>query len=196
MPRHFYPLCVTMSGLLLTACGGVVDIPDETEPLGATELALCSNSAVTGLTISGLSVYEGEMAGGGSWMVSYPANAVRLEFRINNVLQSSSELSGSSGSWYFSRAGLSCGGSYPFNVRAVPMVIDSGGGRTTCWANTSKSVNLYAAAPCPSYCGDFVCSLGEDAYNCPTDCCPGHCSNGSGCCSDSDCDGITICMLP
>lgn len=193
MPRHISPLCVLLSGLLLTACGGVVDSPDAMEPLGAAELALCSSSAVSSLTISGISTYQGEMAGSGTWAVSYPANAVRLEFRIDNVLQSASELTGTSGSWYFSKAGLSCG-THTFNVKAWPMVVDSSGGRTTCWSNTSKSVSQYPTEPCPSYCGDLECSWGEDAYNCPQDCCFGRCANGS-CCTGNDCYDGSYCTL-
>ncbi|WP_152621875.1 hypothetical protein [Archangium violaceum] len=194
MPRHLSPICVLLSGLLLTACGGVVDAPEEMELTGTTGLALCSNAAVTSLTINGISTYQGEMAGSGNWAVSYPANAVRLEFRINNVLQSSSELSGTSGGWYFSRAGLSCG-SYLFNVKAVPMVIDSGGGRTTCWANTSRSASSYADEPCPNYCGDGECSLNEDAFSCAIDCCQGRCNNGACCSSSNYCSDGSYCIL-
>ncbi|HYO56084.1 hypothetical protein [Archangium sp.] len=127
------PLHALLSGLLLAACGGIpeAELGPSAETLGTQEAALCSGQYVEALSISGISSYEGEAAGSGGWDVSAFANAARLEYYIDGVLRSFEERSGNSGTWYFSRSGISCG-THNFEVRAYPMVIDSAGNRSTC----------------------------------------------------------------
>jgi hypothetical protein len=161
------PLLLLLSGLMLTACGGAPEAglaPTDEELLGTTEAPLCSGASVSTLTIAGISTYLGEMAGSGSWAVTYPANAVRLEFYIDGVLQSVTEQPGSSGTWYFSQTGVACG-TRAFMVKAIPMVIDSGGVRTTCWTSgpLTRSQNVTeTCAPTAS----LSCSFTSPVYDC------------------------------
>ncbi|HYO56102.1 hypothetical protein [Archangium sp.] len=157
------PLCALLSALLLVACGGNPEaIPAAAEEsLGTQEAALCSGLSVATLGISGASIYQGELAGSGSWTVSSGANAVRLEYFINNVLYASEERTGTSGTWYFSQAGLACG-TYTFQVKAWPMVIDSGGNRTTCWA-APKTASQSVSQPCPG--GTWTLVGSENCYD-------------------------------
>jgi hypothetical protein len=141
-------VCTLLSASLLVACGGEEAVragPEEV--LGTEESAVCSGLSVSTLTIAGASTYQGEMAASGSWVVSSGANAVRLEYYINNVLYASEERTGTSGTWYFSQAGIACG-TRTLLVKAYPMVIDSGGNRTTCWG-APKSASQAVTEACP-----------------------------------------------
>lgn len=184
------PLCLLLSGLMLVACGPVSEEVPET--LGVVESAVCSSSAVTTLTITGASIYQGEMAASGTYAVSYPANAAWLEYRLNGVLQSSERRVGSSGNWYFSKSPVSCG-TYTFKVTAWPAVVDSAGNQTICWSNTSKSLSQnVSGSPC---CGDGVCSSGEDEVNCVPDCCYASVCPDGKCCTTGHCSNGMACML-
>lgn len=138
-PRAWAMLC----GLWLVACGGdsrEVLAPHE-ESLGAVESELCAGLSVTTLTIAGISSYQNEVAGSGSWAVSTGANGVRLEYSLGGVLQYTEERVGTSGTWYFS-GWMACG-TKTFVVKAFPMVIDSAGNRSTCYSapkSASRSV--------------------------------------------------------
>ncbi|HYO52524.1 hypothetical protein [Archangium sp.] len=140
-----FSLRVLLLGLLLTACGDTSEVrltPSAKEPLGTHEAELCSDLSVTSLTIQGVSSYQCEVAGSGSWSVSPPANAVRLEYSIDGTPHSVEERCNASGGtsnctgsgpWYFSASGRSLSsGPHTFQVKAWPMVIDSVGNRTTC----------------------------------------------------------------
>ncbi|HYO71057.1 MAG TPA: hypothetical protein VEU33_33755 [Archangium sp.] len=181
MPRELIraPFSLLLLGLL-AACGGIdangVDVMDG-EELGTSNAAMCSNSTASGLNISGISTYQGEMAGAGDWQVTYPANAVWLDYYIDNVKQSSEQrLSETrSGSWSFSKSGVSCG-THTFKVIAYPMVTYSSGS-SVCWSNTSQTRTQVVSEPCPSYCGDGVWNGGEDEWSCSYDC--GYCGDGT-----------------
>ena len=138
-------------GLLLSACGGLQEgeNPPAQETLGTDEAALCSGLSVTGLTVSGVSTYQGEMAASGNWTLSSGANAIRLEYLVDGVLKYYEERVGASGTWYFSLAGITCG-THSFQVRGYPMVIDSSGNRTTCTSNPSLSSTSYPSEACPA----------------------------------------------
>jgi hypothetical protein len=141
------PLCSLLSALLLVACGGTEVVPvTAEESLGTQEEALCSGVSVA-VSIAGASLYQGELGASGSWTVSTGANAVRLEYYVNNTLYASEERTGTSGTWYFSYAGFSCG-TKSFQVKAWPMVIDSNGNRTTCSASPN-SASQSVSQPCP-----------------------------------------------
>ncbi|HZH17441.1 MAG TPA: hypothetical protein VE057_24020 [Archangium sp.] len=131
--------------LMLVGCGGGLEEagpPPAAEPLGAHEAALCSGLSVSSLSVSGISTYQGEMAGSGRWAVAGGSNAVRLEYRVDGMLRSSDErrpdldpapdANPYDGTWYFSTTGVTCG-VRTFEVKAWPMVIDSAGTRTVCW---------------------------------------------------------------
>ncbi|HYO54812.1 hypothetical protein, partial [Archangium sp.] len=121
------PLCVLLCGVLWMACGGTEASPALLEePLGTQQAELCSGLSVTALAISGASTYQGEMAASGSWTVSPGANAVRLEYYVDDTLYTVEERVGVSGTWSFSTTGVVCG---PRNlvVKAWPMVVDSAG---------------------------------------------------------------------
>lgn len=172
------PFSLLLLGLL-AACGGVDDTGLDAmaeDELGTSQAAMCSSAGVSGLSISGISTYSGEMAGAGNWTVTYPANAVWLDYYIDNVKQSSEQRISDtrSGSWYFSKAGVSCG-SHTFKVIAYPMVAYSGGS-SVCWSNTTQTRTQVVTEPCPTYCGDGICNGGEDLYSCPGDC--GYCGDG------------------
>jgi hypothetical protein len=192
MLRHLTgpALCLLLSGLLLTACGPVSESSEMPEALGVVEAAMCSSSAVTTLTISGISTYQGEMAGSGTYAVSYPANAVWLEYRIDGVLQSSEQRVGSSGNWSFSKSPVTCG-THTFNVQAWPAVVDSVGNQTICWSNTSQSLSQNVTEACPVTCGDGVCSPGE---NCAMDCCEAFCRDNTCCPSSGRCADGRACL--
>lgn len=155
------PLCSLLSALLLVACGGTEAVPTSAEEsLGTQESALCSGVTVS-TSIAGASLYQGELAGSGSWTTSPGANAVRLEYYVNNTLYTSEERTGTSGSWYFSYAGFSCG-TYTFQVKAYPMVIDSNGNRTTCWASPNTASQSVSQA-CPG--GVWTLTGAENCYD-------------------------------
>ncbi|WNG59553.1 hypothetical protein F0U59_36210 [Archangium gephyra] len=146
------PLLISLlSGLLLAGCGGGLEpVPiGSAEPLGVQESELCSSLSVTSLTLSGASIFEGELAGSGSWTVSTSSNAVLLEYYVDNVKVAYEERPGATGTWYFSNGGVSCGVNHTFMVKAWPMVIDSSGVRTTC-LNGSKSVSKIVSETCAS----------------------------------------------
>jgi len=147
-----------LSGLLLTACGGAPEIAlsPNTELLVMQQSALCSGLSSLQLTISGISTYQGEMAGAGLWEVSTGANAVRLEYYVDGVLRSVEDRMGNAGTWYFSAAGMACG-TRNFVVRAFPMVIDSAGNRSVC-RDGSRSVSQPVAEPCPTPSVSMSCS--------------------------------------
>jgi hypothetical protein len=146
------PLRLLLSGLLLTACGGIPETeqaPSE-ESLGTQESAVCSGLSVSQLNITDLSSYGGEAAGFGNWAVSMFSNAIRLEYYVDGVLLSSDERPGNSGSWYFSARGITCG-SHTVVVKGYPMVIDSNNNRTTCWGSpTTTSQTVIQDCPTPS----------------------------------------------
>jgi len=145
-------LGLLLSGLLLAACGDG-DIPGSglapsEEPLGTREAAMCSGLSVTSLTLDGISTYEGELAGAGTYAVSPFANGVSLEFYVDGQTPSTTEVMGSSGSWSYSRTGVACG-ARTFEVRAYPMVFASNGTKTTC-RESYKSVTRIVTEPCPT----------------------------------------------
>jgi hypothetical protein len=159
------PLCAVLSGMWLLACGGVRDdgpLPSE-EPLATETSALCSGASVSSLTLSGMSLYQGELAGGGSWAVAYPANAIRLEYYVDGTWRGTDERCNSSGgtssctgsgSWSFSSSGMSCG-SHSFQVRALPMIIDSAGNRTTC-GGTPRTLSTSVLENCDPTTWQYV----------------------------------------
>ncbi|HEX5746784.1 MAG TPA: hypothetical protein VFZ09_11095 [Archangium sp.] len=139
-----------LAAVLLTACSS--EAPEDRlahagEDLGTVEAQVCSGSNVTTLTIAGISSYQREVAGSGSWTVVSPANAVRLEYFVDGTLFGMDERPGTSGTWYFSAWGMTCG-AHGFTVRATPMVIDSAGNRTTCFS-TSRSTSQTFTESCP-----------------------------------------------
>ncbi|AKJ06030.1 hypothetical protein ATI61_110225 [Archangium gephyra] len=128
-----------LTGLVLTACGGVSDsgLAPAEESLGTQQSALCTGLAVDGLSIDGISSYNYEVAGSGQFSMSTGANAVRMEYYLDGVLKSATEYSGNSGTWFFSSMLSTCG-MHDFEVKAYPMVVDSAGNRTTCFENPSS----------------------------------------------------------
>ncbi len=156
------PLSALLSALLLVACGGNPEaVPAAEASLGTQESAMCSGLSVSNLAISGASIYQGELAGSGPWAVSAGGNAVRLEYYVNNSLYASEERAGTSGTWYFSQAGLACG-TYSFQVKAYPMVVDSAGNRTTCWG-APRTVSQNVSQPCPG--GTWTLMSTESCYD-------------------------------
>ncbi|HYO72165.1 MAG TPA: hypothetical protein VEU33_39440, partial [Archangium sp.] len=170
-----FPLPVLLLGALLVACGATPHEEPGLEPAespGELESALCSGSAVSALTLNGISTYQGEMAGSGNWQITAPANGVRLEYFIDNVQQAIEDRPGSSGTWYFSQAGVPCG-THTFQVRAWPMVIDSAGNRTVCLTSGPRSLTQSVTEACtpPLGCNadnicNLSCSFDQDCYTC------------------------------
>lgn len=195
MRRHpmRFPLPLLLLGAWLVACGAT---PHEESGLelaespGEIESALCSGSAVSALTLGGISTYNGEMAGSGNWQITAPANGVRLEYFIDNVQQAIEDRTGASGSWYFSQAGVLCG-THTFVVRAYPMVIDSAGNRTVCLTSGSRSLTQSVTETCPPPLGcnadnicNLSCSFDQDCYVCV---------HGAFCTDDSQCGRNGVC---
>ncbi len=106
--RAFFSVLV--SGLWLAACGTAPE-PERgfAEPLGIQQAALCSGTSVSALSIYGISTYQGEMAGNGGWTVSGGANAVWLDYSVDGSIYISEVRTGTSGTWYFSHGGITCG---------------------------------------------------------------------------------------
>jgi alpha-tubulin suppressor-like RCC1 family protein len=153
------PLWALLCGLVLAACVGEPESAwdGSEEFLGTQESELCSGLSVTTLTIAGVSSYQHELAGSGSYAVSTGANAARIEYYLDGVLIGADERVGSTGTWYAS--GLMNCGNHTFLVKAYPMVVDSIGNRTTCYAapkQTSKTV----LEPCSTIIGGGSHSLG------------------------------------
>jgi hypothetical protein len=144
-----------LPGLMLAACGPVPESsqpPMEPEALGVAGSTLCFNSAVTSLTLSGVSTYVGEMAGAGTYAVSYPANAAFVAFSIDGVEQSSGKASGGAmGTWSFSKSPVTCG-THTFTVTAWPMVVSSDGSWSKCTSNPSMTLTRSVSEPCPGKC--------------------------------------------
>ncbi|WPB82382.1 hypothetical protein KYC5002_25095 [Archangium violaceum] len=160
--------------LLLAACGGVPEseVAPAEEPLGTRESAMCSGLSVTSLTLDGISTYEGELAGAGTWSVSTFANAVSLEFYVDGQTPSTTERLGSSGTWSYSRTGVACG-PRTFEVRAYPMVVASDGTKTIC-RESYKSATRIVTEPCPPT-ASISCNLTSGLLRCT-----GSASGGSG----------------
>ncbi|HYO74517.1 MAG TPA: hypothetical protein VEU33_51430 [Archangium sp.] len=143
-----------LPGLMLAACGPVPESSEPMEPevLGVTGSALCSNSAVTSLTLSGVSTYAGEMAGAGTYAVSYPANAAFVAFYIDGAEASSGRATGgATGTWSFSKSPVTCG-THTFKVTAWPMVVSSDGSWSACTGNPSMTITRSVSEPCPGKC--------------------------------------------
>ncbi|MFE8596485.1 hypothetical protein [Archangium violaceum] len=174
------PLHLLFLGLL-AACGSIQDTEQDAaarESLGTVKAAMCAGASVSSLTIQNVTTYLGEMAGGGNWAVTYPANAVHLQYYIDGVLQSSDTRDSTtrSGPWSFSQAGVACG-SRTFEVRAYATVIYSGGS-TVCWNSSPQTLTRTVTEPCP--CGNGVCESTENSSSCPQDCpAPVYCGNGT-----------------
>ncbi|WPB77592.1 hypothetical protein KYC5002_00295 [Archangium violaceum] len=156
--RHAAVLLAGLLWLLGACSGSEVEPLFPGEPLGNVEAALCSGLSVTTLNIAGVSSYQGEVAGSGSWAVSSGANAVRLEYYLNGVLHSVEERTGTSGTWYFSVSGVACG-TYTFWVKTFPMVVDSNNNRTTCYSAPRTSSQGFSEA-CPPCTATFYCEQG------------------------------------
>jgi hypothetical protein len=147
-------LSALLSGLLLAACGGPTEegLTPAEEFLGSQESAMCSGSTVSSLSILGVSSYGGEVAGSGSWAVTYPANAVHLDFLVDGVVLGRAEPTGGSarsGNWNFSYKPLACG-SHTFEVRAYPMTITSTGERYWCPESGTQSRTQTFSEACPT----------------------------------------------
>jgi hypothetical protein len=156
-------LCGVLSGLLLAACGGPEEgVSAAEESLGTQQAALCSGLSVTTLNLNGMSSYGGELAGSGNWAVSSGANAVRLEYRVDGVLRSYEERTGSSGTWYMSSTGTTCG-AHNVEVKAWPMVIDSAGNRTTCM-DAPNTLTQSVTQGCPTT--SLSCTRSSTTVNC------------------------------
>jgi len=189
MPRETVraSLRILLSGMLLVACGNIPETAPALveEPLGTREAALCAGLSVTTLTISGVSSYAAELAGSGSWAVSTSANAARLEYYIDGYLSSADERMGTSGTWYFSKAGMACG-SHTLVVKAYPMVVDSSGSRTICYSS-SRTVSQTVIEDC-SVCGPhsvkIVGTTNSGAGNYASVKCPAGWKTLGGGCSD------------
>ncbi|MET0401462.1 MAG: hypothetical protein ABW123_03625 [Cystobacter sp.] len=192
------PGCLLLWALLLSACGPTLESGQaraSEEPLGQLESGLCANSSVSELKLGGISTYQTEMAGGGTWSILAPANGIHLEYFLDGVLQSVDERPGMAGDWYFSQKPVACG-SRNFLVKAYPMVIDSAGNRTVCMTSGAQSLTKVVTEDCPSVCGDGVCSGKETRVNCPKDCCDtGFCRNGTCCPTNGRCSDGLMCPL-
>jgi hypothetical protein len=176
MRESIRPLvCAVLCGLLVTACGGTeIDDPVlSEEALGTQQSELCSGLYVTSLVVSGASTYNHEMAASGTWVAAPGANAVRLEYYVDDTLYTTEERVGGTGTWYFSTTGIFCG-SRRLVVKAWPMVIDSAGNRTTCSAALSSTAvtvtedchwTFYTLYPCMIFPWYTVCPFSE----CPAD---------------------------
>lgn len=200
------PLHLLLLGLLV-ACGSVQDVEQDAaaqEALGTQQSALCYGVSVSGLTVAGVSTYDGVMAGAGGFTVSGGANAVRLEYYVDGALKYYEERTGTSGSWNYSYGGFACG-SHSFQVKAYPMIVDSAGNRATCSSSPTWSAVHYPSETCPIYCGNGVCDGYESRQSCPEDCgSPIYCGNGiceqdeewncsSDCGGGGSCGGRSIC---
>jgi hypothetical protein len=162
---------------LLAACNSIPEAGRDAaaqESPGTVKAAMCAGASVSNLTVSGINTIQGEMAGAGDWAVTYPANAVRLDYYIDGVLQTSDmrRSDNRAGSWSFSQSGVACG-THTFEVKAYATVSYSGGD-TICWNSGPGSLSRVVSEPCP--CGNGVCDGDETRWSCPQDCNP--CGNG------------------
>ncbi|HYO72166.1 MAG TPA: hypothetical protein VEU33_39445 [Archangium sp.] len=164
-----------LPALLLVACGGgpESEVAPGEESLGTRESAMCSGLSVTSLTLDGISTYQGELAGAGTYAVSPFANGVSLEFSVDGQTPSSTERLGSSGTWSYSRTGVACG-PRTFEVRAYPMVVASDGTKTVC-RESYKSVTRIVTEPCPPTASVSCSRLSTTTLRCT-----GSASGGSG----------------
>ncbi|HEX5746698.1 MAG TPA: hypothetical protein VFZ09_10655 [Archangium sp.] len=179
-----HPLRLLLSGLMLTACGAPTDselspaeAPAPAEELGVKESASCTGSSVSGLAISGFSSWGGEAAGAGTWSVTYPANAVHLDFSIDGVVSGQAELQGDvnrAGNWNFSYKPVSCGVQHTFKVRAYPMTISSNGEKFWCPGSGPQERTWTFSEPCPT--STFSCSRSSNTHMT----CTGTASGGTG----------------
>jgi hypothetical protein len=209
--RHALRTLIACTGLLLTACNATVGELAPDEPLGTDQAAMCAGSSVSTLTIDGASIYQGELAAAGSWAVTYPANAIRIEYYVDTSLFGYDERPGSSGTWNHGSTGLACG-THAFEVRAYPMVIDSSGLRATCLSNGPKKAMTSVSESCcvPETDAQFCTRLGmqcgpasgtDNCGNSRTISSCGTCPSGSECdmegarnvCISRPCDPVVSC---
>lgn len=158
------PLRVLLSGLLLTACGGVpeTELAPSGELLGTEQAALCAGLSVTQLSSDDISSYGGVVGAVGPWAVSTFSNAIHLDYYVDGVLRSSDERPGNSGTWYFSAGGISCG-THSVQVKGYPMVIDSNNNETICW-DSPQTLSLSVTQDCPT--ASLSCSRGSFYVTC------------------------------
>jgi hypothetical protein len=178
------PLRLLLSGLMLTACGVPMDselasdeAPVPAEELGVKESASCAGSSVSGLAIAGFSSYGGEVSGGGTWSVTYPANAAHLDFFLDGVVSGQAEVLGDSnrsGSWSFSYKPVSCGTTHTFKVRAYPMTVSSNGEKFWCPGSGPQERTWTFSEPCPT--STLSCSRSSSSQMT----CTGSASGGTG----------------
>lgn len=211
--RSTFPALLSGLLLVMAACGPVTETEptSSTEPLGTQQSAMCIGLSVTSLTITGVSSYQGDLAGAGTWAVSTGANGVTVEYYVDGVKHDSDEYRGTSGNWYFSRAGQTCG-SHMFQVRAWPMVFASDGTASSCSSNpraANKGFSEACTNSCQNKCGS---TSGTGCYCDPScvnfgDCCPdyqtwcgrscpdGMCPDGLCCPASGTCSDGSFCSI-
>ncbi len=191
MPRKttHVPLSSLLSGLMLAACGGIPETewaPADGEALGTGESAMCSLMSVTHLTVDGMSIYNQELAGAGSWRVSPYTNSVYMEFWFDNEPYPSTQkrtgtydpaTGTTSGTWSYSKGGISCG-SHTLVIKAFPRHYGSDGSEEICANPMTLTRSIYQDCS-PPQLSSLSCSRYPDS-TASTVRCDTYASGGSG----------------
>lgn len=192
MPRKttHVSLAAALSGLMLSACGGVSEegpAPAGPEAVGTQQSAMCSLMSVTNLTVEGMDSYNHVTSGAGAWSVSPNTNSVYMEFWFDNEAYPTRQtLTGTwdpatgntNGRWSYSRGNVSCG-SHTVVIKAFPRSIRSDGSEEVCSTPWTITRNVYEDCGTPSL-SSLYCSRYPDPYTASTVRCDAFATGGSG----------------
>jgi hypothetical protein len=175
---------------MLAACGGVPEAelaPADGESLGTGESAMCSLMSVTNLAVDGMTSYNHELAGSGTWKVSPYTNSVYMEYWFDNEpypttqkrMGTYDQATGTtSGTWSYSKANVSCG-SHTVVIKAFPRHYGSDGSEEIC--SNPMTITRTVVQDCGTpQLNSLYCSRYPDPYTASTVRCDTYASGGSG----------------
>ncbi|WPB82393.1 hypothetical protein KYC5002_25150 [Archangium violaceum] len=192
MPRKtlHVPVAALLSGLMLSACGGVPEegvAPAGAEAVGTRESAMCSLMSVTNLTVEGLDSYDHVAAGAGAWTVSPSTNSVYMEFWFDNEPNPNTQrITGTydpatgktNGRWSYSRGNVSCG-AHRVVIKAFPRNISSNGNEEVCSTPWTITRDIYQDCGTPQL-NSLYCSRYPNPPTSPTVRCDAFAGGGAG----------------
>lgn len=192
MPRKtiHVPAAALLSGLMLSACGGVPEeglAPAGAEAVGTRESAMCSLMSVTNLTVEGLDSYDHVAAGAGAWTVSPNTNSVYMEFWFDNeTTPNTQRINGTwdpatgntNGRWSYSRGNVSCG-AHTVVIKAFPRNLSSNGNEEICATPWTITRSIYQDCGTPQL-NSMFCSRYPNPYTSTTVRCDTYASGGAG----------------
>ncbi|HZH17440.1 MAG TPA: hypothetical protein VE057_24015 [Archangium sp.] len=192
MPRKtiHVSLSAVLSGLMLSACGGVPEegmAPAGAEAVGTRESAMCAVMSVTNLTVEGMDSFDHVTAGAGAWSVSPNANSIYMEYWFDNeTIPTKQRISGTydpatgktNGRWSYSKGNVSCG-AHKVVIKGFARHLRSDGSEEICSEPWTITRNVYEDCGTPTL-NSLFCSRYPDPYTASTVRCDTYASGGSG----------------